>query len=234
MAIKPMRLLLQANGLLDAGWGGLLYGWGGLLYYAWVIPGAVCTVIFAMAYVRFLMHLPPKTRWLFTMAGADRKSTRLNSSHSQISYAVFCLKKKNALVAQHARAVDVDDGAQEVLQAGSVKVMHVNTDLTLYVVIAAIAVRMLAVLSSILAIVMYGVDVVLLEEVGIDVQVGIEVEIAQAEVLIQGHFAEMHGTDGRAQIHVLEPVDEPLLLFFFNKVPPPQIHLFPQPHLPPS
>src|SRR5256886_8455673 len=29
-------------------------------------------------------------RWL----GGDRKSTRLNSSHSQISYAVFCLKKK--------------------------------------------------------------------------------------------------------------------------------------------
>src|SRR2546427_2269434 len=27
-------------------------------------------------------------------AGRDRKSTRLNSSHSQISYAVFCLKKK--------------------------------------------------------------------------------------------------------------------------------------------
>src|SRR2546430_13916852 len=28
------------------------------------------------------------------VAHADRKSTRLNSSHSQISYAVFCLKKK--------------------------------------------------------------------------------------------------------------------------------------------
>src|SRR5688572_31269384 len=28
------------------------------------------------------------------MASEDRKSTRLNSSHSQISYAVFCLKKK--------------------------------------------------------------------------------------------------------------------------------------------
>src|SRR5256884_1536891 len=27
-------------------------------------------------------------------SGTDRKSTRLNSSHSQISYAVFCLKKK--------------------------------------------------------------------------------------------------------------------------------------------
>src|SRR5688572_31807485 len=29
------------------------------------------------------------------VAAEDRKSTRLNSSHSQISYAVFCLKKKN-------------------------------------------------------------------------------------------------------------------------------------------
>src|SRR2546430_11010385 len=29
---------------------------------------------------------------------ADRKSTRLNSSHSQISYAVFCLKKKTRYV----------------------------------------------------------------------------------------------------------------------------------------
>src|SRR3989475_2461742 len=30
----------------------------------------------------------------------DRKSTRLNSSHSQISYAVFCLKKKKRLQAR--------------------------------------------------------------------------------------------------------------------------------------
>src|SRR3989440_5529828 len=31
-------------------------------------------------------------------AGSDRKSTRLNSSHDQISYAVFCLKKKKIFV----------------------------------------------------------------------------------------------------------------------------------------
>src|SRR2546430_9674528 len=31
----------------------------------------------------------------------DRKSTRLNSSHSQISYAVFCLKKKTSAVIAH-------------------------------------------------------------------------------------------------------------------------------------
>src|SRR3712207_7276660 len=34
--------------------------------------------------------------WLTMTTGArDRKSTRLNSSHANISYAVFCLKKKN-------------------------------------------------------------------------------------------------------------------------------------------
>src|SRR3712207_8003064 len=30
----------------------------------------------------------------FQVLGVDRKSTRLNSSHANISYAVFCLKKK--------------------------------------------------------------------------------------------------------------------------------------------
>src|SRR2546430_5877748 len=36
----------------------------------------------------------PNAPWFLSVA-LDRKSTRLNSSHSQISYAVFCLKKKN-------------------------------------------------------------------------------------------------------------------------------------------
>src|SRR3712207_7286196 len=35
---------------------------------------------------------PGQVRWL-----QDRKSTRLNSSHANISYAVFCLKKKKQL-----------------------------------------------------------------------------------------------------------------------------------------
>src|SRR2546430_7179892 len=34
----------------------------------------------------------------------DRKSTRLNSSHSQISYAVFCLKKKKKQMVYHLHA----------------------------------------------------------------------------------------------------------------------------------
>src|SRR2546430_11174793 len=41
----------------------------------------------------FRAGLASHFRWLRRM-GIDRKSTRLNSSHSQISYAVFCLKKK--------------------------------------------------------------------------------------------------------------------------------------------
>src|SRR3989449_5211022 len=37
-------------------------------------------------------------------AFTDRKSTRLNSSHGYISYAVFCLKKKNINYNNHSRA----------------------------------------------------------------------------------------------------------------------------------
>src|SRR5258708_29681422 len=37
------------------------------------------------------------------MSSRDRKSTRLNSSHQIISYAVFCLKKKNTLARSRAR-----------------------------------------------------------------------------------------------------------------------------------
>src|SRR2546426_2793912 len=40
-------------------------------------------------------HLLHQRRERGRVAGRDRKSTRLNSSHLVISYAVFCLKKKN-------------------------------------------------------------------------------------------------------------------------------------------
>src|SRR2546421_6838470 len=38
--------------------------------------------------------LTPSPQLVVTGSTPDRKSTRLNSSHDQISYAVFCLKKK--------------------------------------------------------------------------------------------------------------------------------------------
>src|SRR3989442_2660930 len=47
-------------------------------------------------YIKFFNteHVPPSR---------DRKSTRLNSSHVRISYAVFCLKKKTRLAVPSAR-----------------------------------------------------------------------------------------------------------------------------------
>src|SRR5256885_9860313 len=40
------------------------------------------------------------------IGGRDRKSTRLNSSHLVISYAVFCLKKKKKLPRQHPEPIN--------------------------------------------------------------------------------------------------------------------------------
>src|SRR3989449_3428914 len=42
----------------------------------------------------FHRRCPPPARTWWTTRRTDRKSTRLNSSHGYISYAVFCLKKK--------------------------------------------------------------------------------------------------------------------------------------------
>src|SRR2546430_12873866 len=48
--------------------------------------------------VAFADGRPPRYAWRH--APRDRKSTRLNSSHSQISYAVFCLKKKKYTISR--------------------------------------------------------------------------------------------------------------------------------------
>src|SRR2546430_9271495 len=65
---------------------------------------------------RFSISVPPapqkqrttndglQTCSLINPLARDRKSTRLNSSHSQISYAVFCLKKKKNNNINHASA----------------------------------------------------------------------------------------------------------------------------------
>src|SRR2546430_12022790 len=44
----------------------------------------------------------------------DRKSTRLNSSHSQISYAVFCLKKKKTTI--HSTHIEPTQSSQRLAQ----------------------------------------------------------------------------------------------------------------------
>src|SRR2546426_7750322 len=49
-----------------------------------------------------LLPCQQSTSSLTYPANPDRKSTRLNSSHLVISYAVFCLKKKNKQVDKHS------------------------------------------------------------------------------------------------------------------------------------
>src|SRR2546430_6054820 len=51
----------------------------------------------------------------------DRKSTRLNSSHSQISYAVFCLKKKNTAYSSRHPVNDFNDGSYILLTKHKLK-----------------------------------------------------------------------------------------------------------------
>src|SRR2546421_5018803 len=54
----------------------------------------------------------------------DRKSTRLNSSHDQISYAVFCLKKKKDESTLPTVLEGTQDPAAENLHRGIVGVKH--------------------------------------------------------------------------------------------------------------
>src|SRR3712207_8962803 len=56
---------------------------------------ALCFVALCLV-ARCLVALRPVALHLVGLVARDRKSTRLNSSHANISYAVFCLKKKNS------------------------------------------------------------------------------------------------------------------------------------------
>src|SRR2546421_7774327 len=58
---------------------------------------APCTLS-AARYSGWASTLPSVARKRSLPKPLDRKSTRLNSSHDQISYAVFCLKKKNTIM----------------------------------------------------------------------------------------------------------------------------------------
>src|SRR5690625_6822746 len=58
------------------------------------LPGAGAGAVDAVGGAHDLVMAPPLAVEGVAAAATDRKSTRLNSSHVAISYAVFCLKKK--------------------------------------------------------------------------------------------------------------------------------------------
>src|SRR3712207_7814138 len=52
-------------------------------------------IVYTFIYSEICLGGSASPQLMTTFANSDRKSTRLNSSHANISYAVFCLKKKN-------------------------------------------------------------------------------------------------------------------------------------------
>src|SRR5205807_3308228 len=58
------------------------------------LPAAVALGTHPLHYMGSMVYAYPPHVRKFEIIGGDRKSTRLNSSHLVISYAVFCLKKK--------------------------------------------------------------------------------------------------------------------------------------------
>src|SRR5476651_2847158 len=53
------------------------------------------TTLFRSVFQPIIVQFGYDPIWFAIIVVIDRKSTRLNSSHANISYAVFCLKKKN-------------------------------------------------------------------------------------------------------------------------------------------
>src|SRR5205809_5932569 len=58
------------------------------------------------------------------LRGGDRKSTRLNSSHGYISYAVFCLKKKNNRYHTTIKTTSNSDTASSALTDTNAELDH--------------------------------------------------------------------------------------------------------------
>src|SRR3712207_9228859 len=81
MIRRPPRSTLFPYTTLFRSLLGALFSGSGLVWFGGVVGGALGVVLWAW-----------RRGWLG--AQIDRKSTRLNSSHANISYAVFCLKKK--------------------------------------------------------------------------------------------------------------------------------------------
>src|SRR2546427_3499307 len=73
---------------------GLLKPYMRPIYAGQQVSGTAVTVLLQPG-DNWMMHVAAEQIQPGDIVVADRKSTRLNSSHSQISYAVFCLKKKN-------------------------------------------------------------------------------------------------------------------------------------------
>src|SRR2546430_1505830 len=93
----PRSTLFPSTTLFRSNPVGLYEDFIGLVAWAYHNPAAYLPITFGFSIlVAIVLPVPIEIVLLAPLLEQqDRKSTRLNSSHSQISYAVFCLKKKN-------------------------------------------------------------------------------------------------------------------------------------------
>src|SRR2546427_7294493 len=95
---QELRIVAESRWLRDHGWGALIACQPESRLFAEARTAGVDAVALPMRNAVDLGALLALRRLMKALAvdlvHTDRKSTRLNSSHSQISYAVFCLKKK--------------------------------------------------------------------------------------------------------------------------------------------
>ena len=138
---------------------------------------------------------------------------------------------QHAFVAQHLGAIDVDDGAQKVFQFGGVKlalglvhkalhvivmvvVMAVVAVLVMHMVMVMVAMRvvmavvmcMVVLVRGMVAVLAVVVMVIVRQDVGVNVELGIQVEAAQVKHFAQRHFTEVRHFLWGAWVHVLQTV----------------------------
>src|SRR5207245_3704960 len=78
----------------------MIAGASGNLKRAVLLASVTCVAYGAFEFGSYMLFQTQGTEQLGTILLRDRKSTRLNSSHGSISYAVFCLKKKKTIKEQ--------------------------------------------------------------------------------------------------------------------------------------
>ena len=77
----------------------LMFFMANIDYHIWqkfAVPAYITALMLSVAVLLVGDEYNGSKRWLYS--SPDRKSTRLNSSHQFISYAVFCLKKKKKII----------------------------------------------------------------------------------------------------------------------------------------
>src|SRR5207245_9667344 len=87
-------------------------------------PEARRALFLAFSALLFVASAAATILWSRAMAEGDRKSTRLNSSHGSISYAVFCLKKKKQNSTAKKSAQVIGDVIGKYHPHGEVAVYH--------------------------------------------------------------------------------------------------------------